>query len=614
MKIRKQIYTFIAAVTMILSFIGCTPDSYSLGDSGIKAEDLQEGLAFTVTQDASNSNIVYLKSLLDGYNAVWTHTGIGLGHSTGSEVELDVAFAGVYPIVFGVETKGGTIYSDTTYVTIDKFCADFVSGDEWNYLAGGAGKSKTWIPDNGNYGCKQGFYTCFDPLATIDVMTHDEGKNNWYALGYTWWEPGNSEVGVTDEDLAQEMTFSLEGSATISVKDANGNITTGSYVFSPDKHSLDADGVEFAHGAWANGKSKSFSSDFYIFHLSENQLMIANKRDPVLSGEGEAWFVWNFVSKEYAENYSAPVAEEPVLPDGWNSAVSTQTNKTVTWVLSADSPYDWFTLNGTRKNSYASVSDYPAFESPLSNLGEKIQLKMNSEKSTYELTNDGSEVASGTYTLSDKGVYTFSNGLGSICVGGDWINLAADKDNQLRIMTYDTNSATGKVNNLWLGSKQYDNAGNMYQYLGYHFVAITYGDEIPYDACLSFYEPDWVTQQSETVDAKKEGQYTLTINGSSSSPYGIYLDVLNVLAEHPNATLTLDDVKVDGTALTGYDWSYTGFNKDEKTGAQLTGDKVTTARIYLLNPWDGTSPFAADNSVFNFSSSITVTFTLAFND
>ena len=134
-----------------------------------------------------------------------------------------------------------------------------------------------------------------------------------------------------------------------------------------------------------------------------------------------------------------------------------------------------------------------------------------------------------------------------------------------------------------------------------------------YDCQLNFFDTGWAFTKSDVVSTNKAGQYTLTVNGSSSSPYGIYLDVTNILAEHPKATLTLNDVAVDGKSVKDkFDINYSGFT--QKEGAQLTGDLATTARIYLLNPWDTTSPFASDNSVFKFSSSIAVTFTIAFND
>ncbi len=44
---------------------------------------------------------------------------------------------------------------------VAEFCSDFVTGAMWENLTGGAGNSKTWVPDNGKYGMKQGYYSCF---------------------------------------------------------------------------------------------------------------------------------------------------------------------------------------------------------------------------------------------------------------------------------------------------------------------------------------------------------------------------------------------------------------------------------------------------------------------
>jgi hypothetical protein len=625
MKINKYLYSLIAVVMMLFT-AGCSPDDYSMGDKGVTSADLKEGIAFSITPDASNPNLIHLQNLMTGYNAYWIHPGVGTNHSKGDAVDLKIAFPGSYKVVFGVDTKGGMVYSDTVTVDVTSFCPDFVTGDDWTNLTNGAGNSKTWVPDNGKYGMKQGFYSCFAPAATAADMTHDEGMNNWYAKGNTWWEPSNADVGITADDLAQTMTFSLKGGAGLTVTDASGKATTGTFAFDPDSHSLSADGVEFAHGAWANGKSKSFSKDFYVFLLNKNQMMIANKRDPALSGEGECWYVWNFVSKDYADNYKPTEVTEPTLPDGWNTAITQQTNTTITWVLSKDTPFDWFTLAGTRKDNYASAGDYPSFFTPSSDIGENIKLTMNSAKNTYSLTNNGADVASGTYTLSDKGVYTFSNGLGKILIGGDWVYLSADDDNQLRILTYDVKATTGKVNNLWLGAKEKDLSGNMYQYLGYHFVAVTYGDVKTYDATLNYFSHGWnYTQASDPLSIEKEGQYTVAINGSNDDPYGLYMDVKYILADHPKARLTLDDVKVDGTSIPNIDYSYAGFTTNSD-GTQLVADAKTdptTARIYVLNPWDKTGPFYnAANVVgdtpyfpmFKFTSSIAVTFTVKFND
>lgn len=640
---KKYIYSLITLAMLLLA--ACTPDDYDMGGTGISSSDLQKGIAFNVTKDASNPNLVHLVSLLKGRTAVWSHPGVGLGHSKGDSIDLQIAFAGNYPVVYGVNTSGGTVYSDTVFVSEDAFCADFVSGDEWTYLAGGAGNSKTWVPDNGNYGMKQGFYSCFDPTAVYADMTHDDGLNNWYAKDKTWWQPSNSDVGITAADLAQTMTFSLQGSAGLTVTDANGSATKGSFTFDPTSYTLNADGVEFAHGAWASGKSLSFSKNFYLFHLDNNQLMIANLRDKALSGEDPCWYVWNFVSQEYADNYKPTEVTEPTLPSGWSDQVTKQTKTDLTWILDADVPFDYFTLAGARKNAYTDNSSYPSFITPLSGLG-KYQLTLSGSNNTYKLKNtDTGVIVEGSYTVSDKGVYTFDKGLSKSLIGGDWVYLNADADNQLRLLTYTYNDSYSKVTDLWLGAKQTDNDGNLYQYLGYHFTAA------PDANAKATYKATMTTQSngysrslsSDAVLVDGDGTYTCTINGSESEMYCLYLDVAKLLVDHPNTKLDIVSVSVDGQS-NSIDWSYSGYTRNSD-GTQLvagtsTTDEKTTPRIYPCNPWnfatdktvendgdadnpntvakywqhDSSTGARTINTFFSFASSISVTFKVSFND
>lgn len=624
MKVAKHIYIWLAAMILVLA-AGCTPDDNSMGTTGITSADLQEGIAFTLSKDIHNPNLIHLKSLLSGKTVYWIHPGVGLGHSEGDTADLKIAFAGKYPVVYGVDTPAGAIYSDTSYVNINDFCADFVSGEAWTYLAGGAGGSKAWVPDNGNFGMKQGFYSCFSPDATPADMVCDKGTNNWYAKGLTWWEPSNADVGVTASDLAQTMTFSLKGSAVFSVTNADGKTSVGSFTYDPVSGALNASGVEFPHGAWADGKSKSFSKDFIVLHLSENQLMIANKRDKALSGEDPCYYVWNFVSKDYADNYKKEQPTEPALPVGWQDSVQVQKKTELTWILDEDVPFDYFTLGGNRKNNWAKVSDYPSFIAPLSGLSQ-YQLILDSEGGTYRLKSTSlGTIASGTYTVSSKGIYTFSNGLGTVLIGGTWVNLSADTDNQLRLLDFTYDKSSGKTTEMWLGAKQNDIDGTLYQYLGYHFeTAPDTGEKTSYLATLIYQTSDWVSGSSPEVKVQDDGEtYTCTLTGTQSNIYCLYLDVKKLLVDHPKATLVLKEIKVDGKVLTGYDWSWSGFTEDN--GAQITDDDKTGPRIYICNPWNASStidnPFykyfqnGGNNCVpLNYTQSLAVMFQVHFND
>jgi hypothetical protein len=627
MKINKYIHTLAAAAALFL-VAGCSPDDYSMGSAGISQADLQEGIAFSIAPDDANANLICLKNLKPQYNAFWSHPGVGTGHSKGNDVKLQIAFPGSYRFVYGIDTPAGMIYSDTVSLDISTFCADFVSGDEWTWLAGGAGGSKTWVPDNGKVGMKQGFYSCFAPQATYSTMTHDEGLNNWYAKDYTWWEPANTDVGITDADLLQEMTLSLSGGAYITVKYQDGTEKTGTFAFDPDNHGISAVGLEFPHGAWADGKSKSFSSDFYVFHLDNNQLMIANLRDKALSGEDPCWYVWNFVSKEYRDNYEVSVPQEPRIYDGWQDSVMVRKKTEITWGLNEDTPFDYFTVGGVRKNSYSKPGDYPAFIAPLEGLS-RYQLILDSDGNTYKMKDtQAGIIASGKYTLTNKGVYTFDNGLGSVLIGGEWVKLEADADGQLRLLQFDYDETLSKATDIWLGAKQTNIDGSLYQYQGYHFTAAADAGEKPsYAATMTYQVSDW--SKSETSDPVKVqddgGVYTCTLTGAQDNIYCLYLDVAKLMVDHPNATLELLDIKVDGVTLTGVDFAWAGFAKNDDGTQQTVDGNNKDARLYICNPWNASgneeNPFysyfaggGTNCTPLNYTKNLSVTFKVNFND
>ena len=104
-------------------FSACTPDSFELEGKDVTVDDLVEGIAFSITHDSENPNIVYLKSLMpSSYQVCWQHPQ---GRSQEREVTLQMPFEGEYEVTFGVQTRGGIVYGNPATFTIDSFCADF---------------------------------------------------------------------------------------------------------------------------------------------------------------------------------------------------------------------------------------------------------------------------------------------------------------------------------------------------------------------------------------------------------------------------------------------------------------------------------------------------------
>ncbi|MFT3740224.1 MAG: hypothetical protein QM786_15855 [Breznakibacter sp.] len=607
----KLKYLSLLAGAVLLAFSACAPDKYELGLPNVTSGELVEGLAYTITHDANNPNIVYLESLMGTeFTPLWSHP---LGRSQSKKVTLNMPFEGTYDVVFGVVTSGGIVYGDTAHFTIDQFYADFVQGEMWEALTGGNGKSKTWVPDNGNYNMKQGFYSCFEPSATYLDMVADKGKNNWYAKDKTWWEPSNSDVGNTEDDLKSYMTFSLMGKAGLKVHRFNGGVETvteGIFNMDTENHIINAIDVDFLHGAWADGKAVDFRTGFQILVLTENQLMIGNYRDEALSGEGRCVYCWNFVSKEYADNYTPTVVKDFTLEEkyadtkkiNWQSYISGITD----WTLSNESPFDWFNLKGERINSYASTSEYPSNITPVGNV-DKIALRTSFANGTFAFFDLDDTRTSGNISLTTDGYIEFGTKLPSIVIGGDFINFNLDNDNRLRVLEYELTSE-GLVSDMWVGVKQYDNQGAAYQYLAYHFVT-GYVDP-GYTAQMSFfYSPTFANTINHQQLILDQGEVTLTYEGSSASVNfdGWYIDILKIKAAHPNATMEITKIVLDGQEKT--------FNASLLDYTATDGDNPNTLRVYICNPWgyvEGTSFF--NPSEWQFNSSISVTINLEYND
>lgn len=601
----KKVFSkkYIPLLGLIMLLPACSPETFEKENPDVTADDLIEGLAYTITPDASNPNLIHLESKMDKkYTPLWEHP---MGRSQDSKVTLKMAFEGTYEVKFGVMTRGGAVYGDPATFDISEFHAAFVTGDMWDMLAGGAGNSKTWVPDNGNYGKKQGFYSCYDPSATYEDMVDDDGKGNWYPTGKTWWEPSNGDIGITEDDLNSFMTFSLEGKAGLkSHRYVNGQetVTEGLYNMNTDDHTISAIDVDFIYGEWATGKAVDFRTGFQILVLTEDQLMIANYRDEALSGEGRCIYCWNFVSKDYADNY-VPVVEDPTpsLPDGWMDEVSQIVTTTLTWKLSSSSPFDWCNPDGSRKNYFSSYDDYPNDAKP-ANYVSDIAISLRSASNEYTLSlPDGSEIE-GSYSMDADGFYTFDNGLSRYLIGGNNIFFGTADNNTLRLLGYEKKGTS--VSELWFGIPEYNSEGKVSQYLAFHFEIETDTPvEVTYAALMQYFNTGWTFYGSNDVLISKEGNYTFTLSGSDSDPYGIFLDVYGVLADHPNTFLKIESITVDGNNIPF----------DDDAIDRGTGDDPTTSRRYILNPW--MDPPAFENpGAFAFGESIEVVINITFND
>jgi hypothetical protein len=567
--------TFLLLAVMALLVSACSPDDYSLGDKNVTSDDLVEGIAYTVTHDSSNPNIVYLKSLMpSSYTVLWDEPQ---GRSQEAEVTLKLPFAGEYQVRMGVETPGGVVYGPYSTFTIDDFCAEFVTDELWSMLAGGVGKSKKWIYDNGNYGFASGELSYGDPSANPNF-----GWNSFVSN----WDP---EAGHTGDDQMWDsyMIFDLDGNANYQFYNSTtGQTQTGLFNLNTETHKLNLTDADLMHPDTWTPRLDDWRRNLQIVELDDNHLRVGYIRK---SGDwGGEWIeVFNYVSEEYAKNYDPGEETEvtPTLASDWRDYVEPKTSHVMTFKLNGDNPYDWCNLDGTTKGIASTA-----------NSGiEDLTLTLNNAYDTYTVTTpDGTEY-SGTYTLDDNGIYTFSGTFPTLTLSADGdVTFSLSSDSTLRILSYETDDYSGSLSNIWLGKKLYDDQGELWAYQGYQFTLQTGSQVTRYKGSLHLFDTSWNFQQSDDVFISSDGNYTFTINGSCSNVYGIYLDIAKLLKDYPNCDVKIVSIKADGESVTF----------DDTAIDRGVGDDATTARRYIVNPWGATAETASN---YSFSSKLEVT-------
>ena len=487
MKRLKSLY--IAAVAGLLAIgTGCSPDSYDLPDPNISTDELVEGIAFTITHDSDNPNIVYLKSLLPAnYQVSWVTPQ---GRSVGAERTLKIPFDGTYEVQMGVNTRGGYVWSDPTSFTIEEFCAEFVDNYLWKRISGGVGESKTWQLDlamledgsakttywtaphwywNGNYTWDhlhaasetETVYANFrdsDPwdAATMAINPSEvpedgsgDGANWYWASDYSGnsWMCGLNNYGY--------MTLDLINGANVTITDYEGNVVSrGTYMLDVDNHT-----ISFSDLYPLNTGSAS-TRDYKLLYLSDTAMMI------IPDGMDANVTSFNYVTKDYFENYVADTSEpEPLLPDGWRDDVSQTVITSVKWVLSDKNPLDWANLDGSLMNNWKTLSDYPDWlGTPDPASYEAFSMTLDSKNNDVAFTFPDGSSLNCTYELDDKGIYTFSEKVPSFTLVG-WASFAVDANNALRILSIEKD-AMGSVSGMWLGARSTEKD----EYMAYHMT------------------------------------------------------------------------------------------------------------------------------------------------
>lgn len=550
---KKLFNLFTLLMLCAFAFTACNDDDTKLGIIDVKSEELVPGIAFTITPDAQNPNIIYLESKMGAkYTPLWETPQ---GRSQKEKVTLRLPFDGTYSVTFGVMTRGGAVYGEPATFKIEEFCADFVNDDLWTYLTGGVGNSKVWVYNNGDYGLDAGGEMAYgDPSTTIE----------WNNFSFNW-DPGKGWTGDSNI-FGSTMTFSLDGGADVNIINTytDGDavaerIENGTFMLNVDDKTLTFNDCTLMHTVgWDHMTTTAgWSKDLKILTLTENFLQVGVLRNKDTSGEDEWWLIWNFVSKDWADSYVPAELPDPVPGiDGDANDIIT-TTRTKTWALSISSPYDWATLEGDLMNGFNSPEDYnngwSAYDANMIAATKLVFTAGGSNSGTYTFSSYGNDDIEGEYTIDANNDITFDQPLYAVISHTNWgwdsyTYLTTTAENKLRIIKTKTD-VMGNITDMWLGCRAEDKA----EYTAYHFEvgtgalpsvdpvkvlttrltggsSLTYKVDLAYPFCWGYKVgdpssfsisatdvfPDWTGWSEATYQYAEQIRFTFNNNGSAT--------------------------------------------------------------------------------------------------
>ena len=451
----------------MLFLTACQDDDNELGaildKSQIKFEVEQ---IYTIDE---GGNTVVLRNFTPETVAMWDYE---TGRSTKMTDTVRFPFKGEYTIKFSAMTAGGVVAMDSIVIDVTEDNLMYVSDPLWIVLTGGVGESKTWIPDNGQYGLAPG------PLSYADPG----GNPTWGDFSPNW-EPTVVELGATAEDMAAEMTFSLEGGPFLTtVKPNEGENESGTFSLNAAAHTLSTTDATIIRPASFIPNASNWTDNLSILELNENQLRVAVMRT---NEEGPWLYILNYVSKEYAENYVPGYTPDPNFDHGNQMEILAGSSST-TWKLSTESPFNWAKLDGSLKYAWYSSADYPDSTgystAKVSNI-ENVRLTFSKTGDVVLRQNDGT-IDQGMFSINEnKNLITFEGFKPSISVSGETEITTTEYfeddegnriagDNQWKIVK--TYSVAGVTTDVWFGKRDTSKP----EYMVYHFVLESEGPDL----------------------------------------------------------------------------------------------------------------------------------------
>jgi len=465
-KIFKIAYVFLGVT---LFFTGCAPKENELGPLMDKS-----GLKYSITQNASDPNMVILKSMTPGVTPQWSTPQ---GRSTRVEDTLRMPFPGTYKFVYGVESEGGLVQADTMTLNITTTNLTYVNDPLWTSICGGVGNEKTWLLDitadgvskyfvSPEYflGTEENWYTFHDRINGDGAkgkgkgLSDDELKAK-YGLTKIWewdavWKDNSWMAGEFPAADYGTITFDLKGGAahaTVNHLAIPGLGTQhGTFLLDATNHTLKLTDAVILHpsaiesrpaNGWGNLKVLSLTDDYMVLHVAR-------------SDKDEAVCL-NFISKDYADKWVPSVVTyaEPLRTSFTkDSLVGTWKYNTVcqSWI-------GW-EVKGS-KTGGALLNNWPtraAMLTELTSWGGNAATITATDDDLFIFNADGTCTLNGvdnTYSVS-KGIITF----GTPLAGTEWnviyITLTGTKVGILNVTS--RGDKPYKSAGIWLGQKNGD--------------------------------------------------------------------------------------------------------------------------------------------------------------
>ena len=467
MNTKKSIYLSLAAALLLGA---CSPDEYSLSKPDLTAEELVQGVAYTVDVDAQNT--ITLTSLLDkSYNCYWVHPN---GRAQGNVATLALPFAGTYEVTFGVDTRGGVVYGAPYQFTINTNNMSLLEDPLYTYLTGGVGKSKKWVPVDRDYGVGN----CTGPVmyANPDDVLNDGSASTDIGINHMVpnWDPGFQSWLIPQDSpyMKSSMTFSLDDKqgCTVSVYRAEEDKTyNGKWnLLVEDKNhpTLSFTDAFALHNVGFDEVCANYTDKIVITALTPYLLQLATMRT---NSEGPWWIVWNYIAEDVQQGkvqipsdeaeYLNPTA--PVLPeieDLETKLFTTDINGVefqgaeMTFQVSQDAAYDWMWWNGAT-SAWESVvkGNYGSSWAPMWDEDAVAENELT-------LTRKGDYTYgeySGKYTIQDSKIvfdqpvtfFTVTGDQRTVMVtGSEWQVFKVDPGSELIIGVPDGKDANGATN------------------------------------------------------------------------------------------------------------------------------------------------------------------------